>query len=109
MAVAKAFGARRIIAIDIQQARLDFAKSYVATDTHLSMPANPGEERAAWSQRHAAAIIDKFGLSDRGPSGIDVVYECSGAEPCIQTGILLLKRRGTFVQESCCGRTRRRG
>lgn len=32
MAVAKALGARRVIAVDIQQERLDFAKGYVATD-----------------------------------------------------------------------------
>jgi D-xylulose reductase len=35
MAVAKALGARRIIAVDIQQDRLDFAKSYAATDIYL--------------------------------------------------------------------------
>jgi D-xylulose reductase len=32
MAVAKAIGARRVVAVDINQARLDFAKSYAATD-----------------------------------------------------------------------------
>ena len=35
MAVAKALGARRVIAVDIQQERLDFAKSYAATDIYL--------------------------------------------------------------------------
>jgi predicted RNA methylase len=35
MAVAKALGARRVIAVDIQQDRLDFAKSYAATDIYL--------------------------------------------------------------------------
>jgi D-xylulose reductase len=32
MAVAKGLGARRIVAVDINQDRLDFAKSYAATD-----------------------------------------------------------------------------
>lgn len=32
MAVAKALGARKIVAVDINQERLDFAKSYAATD-----------------------------------------------------------------------------
>lgn len=35
MAVAKALGARRVIAVDIQQERLDFAKSYAASDIYL--------------------------------------------------------------------------
>jgi hypothetical protein len=35
MAVAKALGARRVIAVDINQERLDFAKSYAATDIYL--------------------------------------------------------------------------
>jgi L-iditol 2-dehydrogenase/D-xylulose reductase len=35
MAVAKALGARRVIAVDIQKERLDFAKSYVATDVFM--------------------------------------------------------------------------
>ena len=35
MAVAKALGARRVIAVDINQERLDFAKSYAATDIYI--------------------------------------------------------------------------
>lgn len=35
MAVAKALGARRIIAVDIMQDKLDFALSYAATDAFL--------------------------------------------------------------------------
>lgn len=48
----------------------------------------------------AEIISEKFGLSDRGPSGIDIVLDCSGAEVCIQTGMWLLKRRGKFIQVS---------
>ena len=35
MAVAKALGARRIIAVDIMQDKLDFAKGFAASDTFL--------------------------------------------------------------------------
>jgi threonine dehydrogenase-like Zn-dependent dehydrogenase len=35
MAVAKALGARRVIAVDIQKERLDFAKSYAADDIFI--------------------------------------------------------------------------
>lgn len=41
--------------------------------------------------------MDKFGFSERGV-GVDLVVECSGAEVCVQTGIHLVKRRGTCVQ-----------
>lgn len=111
MAVCKAMGARRIIAIDVSQGRLDFAKRYAATDIHLSSPMNDGEERGAYSRRHVcpacpkmvadekAELISKvFGLSDRDHTGIDVVLDCSGAEVCIQTGMWLLKRKGKFIQ-----------
>ena len=50
--------------------------------------------------QQAEVISEKFGLSDRGPSGIDIVLDCSGAEVCIQTGMWLLKRRGKFIQVS---------
>jgi threonine dehydrogenase-like Zn-dependent dehydrogenase len=56
MSVCKAMGARRIIAIDISQGRLDFAKQYAATETHLATPMNEGEDRPAYSQRHVRPL-----------------------------------------------------
>lgn len=41
--------------------------------------------------------MEKFGFGERG-EGVDLVVECSGAEVCVQTGIYLVKRRGTYVQ-----------
>ncbi|KAL1904855.1 hypothetical protein Sste5344_009381 [Sporothrix stenoceras] len=97
MAVAKALGARRILAIDVQEQRLAFAKEYAATDIHSSLPKEAGEDSITYAQRHAQAISDKFGLDAPG-RGMDLVMDCSGAEVCIQTGIFLTKRRGTYVQ-----------
>jgi threonine dehydrogenase-like Zn-dependent dehydrogenase len=42
MAVAKALGARRVIAVDINKERLDFAKSYAATDIYI--PVSPSAQ-----------------------------------------------------------------
>jgi threonine dehydrogenase-like Zn-dependent dehydrogenase len=39
MAVAKALGARRVIAVDIQKERLDFAKGYAADDIFIPVSA----------------------------------------------------------------------
>ncbi|KAJ0282407.1 hypothetical protein COL940_005156 [Colletotrichum noveboracense] len=97
MAVAKALGARRIVAVDVNEQRLDFAKGYCATDVHAAIPKNSGEDSMSYSKRHALEIMKKFGLGERG-EGIDLVVECSGAEVCVQTGIWLAKRRGMFVQ-----------
>ncbi|KAJ0109752.1 D-xylulose reductase A [Diaporthe amygdali] len=97
MAVAKALGARRILAVDVNQHRLKFAKDYCATDVHAAIPKNTGEDNINYSRRHALEIMNKFGFGERG-EGIDLVVECSGAEVCVQTGIWLAKRRGMFVQ-----------
>ncbi|KAL1963253.1 hypothetical protein VTN77DRAFT_8578 [Rasamsonia byssochlamydoides] len=85
-AVAKAFGASKIIAVDIQQGRLEFAKKYVATATFL-----PGKVSAV---ENAARLKEE---NDLGP-GADVVIDASGAEPSVHTGIHVLKNCGTYVQ-----------
>lgn len=88
-AVAKAYGAMTIIAVDILEKRLDFAKNYAATHSYLPDP-------KASAQENAASLLSNCGLTDRG--GVDAVLECSGAESSIQMGIHLLKRGGQYVQ-----------
>jgi len=98
MAVAKAIGASRIIAVDINQARLDFAKNYAATDIFVPPALNPGEDRIEYSKRSAEALKKALGVEDRGPTAIDVVIEASGAEVSIQTALFVIKTGGTYVQ-----------
>ena len=98
MAVAKALGASRIVAIDINQARLDFAKSYAATDAFAPPAPNPGENRVEYSKRCAEALKQTLGIEDRGPTAVDVVIEASGAETSIQTALFVVKTGGTYVQ-----------
>ncbi|WWC89300.1 uncharacterized protein L201_004221 [Kwoniella dendrophila CBS 6074] len=101
MAVAKSLGARRIISVDVQQERLEFAKSYVATDIHLASESKKGETKEEYSERHAEIIRRNLGITDRGLEAIDVVIDCSAAEVCMQTGLWILKRKGTYVQVGC--------
>jgi D-xylulose reductase len=54
MAVAKALGARRVLAIDIQPQRLEFAKQYAATDVHLAIPEEESEDMMTYSKRHVS-------------------------------------------------------
>jgi D-xylulose reductase len=93
-AVAKASGAKKVIAVDISQARLDFAKSYAADETFLPPRAEAGVDPVAHSEAIAKMIKEKFGLGE----GADVVLECTGAEPCIQAGINVAKKGGMYVQ-----------
>ncbi|PVF96298.1 putative xylitol dehydrogenase [Serendipita vermifera] len=98
MAVAKALGARRVIAIDIAQNRLDFAKSYAADDIFVPGKMNDGETRMEYSRRMVTTMKEQLGIADNGPNGVDTVIEATGAEVCIQQGYFLLKGGGTFVQ-----------
>ncbi|KAF4619831.1 hypothetical protein D9613_005325 [Agrocybe pediades] len=97
MAVAKALGASRVIAVDIVEARLDFAKQYAATETYLPPKMEEGESRPDYSRRNAALMKEKLGISDRGSQSIDLVIDASGAEVSIQTGFYIVKAGGTFV------------
>ena len=100
MAVAKAIGASRIIAVDIQQSRLDFAKTYAATDVFRPPPLQEGEPATVYSKRAADLLRADLGVEDRGNKAIDVVIDASGAGVSIQTGIFIAKVGGTFVQGS---------
>ena len=98
MAVAKALGASRIVAVDINEARLEFAKSYAATDVFVPPPPNAGESKVEYSERSAGMLKQALGIEDRGPTAIDVVIEASGAEVSIQTALFIVKTGGTYVQ-----------
>ncbi|WVQ78699.1 chlorophyll synthesis pathway protein BchC [Cryptococcus sp. DSM 104549] len=100
MAVARAVGAKRVIAVDINPARLEFAKEYAATDTYLPLPLvkELDDSRISYSRRVAVAMKAELGIAERGSGGIDYVIEASGAEACIQIGCLVLRDQGEYIQ-----------
>lgn len=85
-AVARAFGAASVVAIDIAEDRLVFARRSGATET-FRMPSRGPEADA--EELCAAAKLGE---------GADVVIDATGVESCIECGIHTLKRGGTFVQ-----------
>ncbi|CAE6462737.1 unnamed protein product [Rhizoctonia solani] len=93
-ALAKATGASRVTAIDIDQGRLEFARSVgFATDIYCL----PRGERPRTSEeglkRAKQAAFDA--LEDlAAPEGYDVVFECTGVESCIQMGIFMARAGG---------------
>lgn len=98
MAVAKALGASRVIAVDIVPSRLEFAKSYAATETYLPPKPNEGESQLKYSERNARTMQEQLGIDERGPRAIDVVIDASGAAVSIQTAVHIARHGGTFVQ-----------
>ncbi|MCJ1372691.1 hypothetical protein MMC20_003916 [Loxospora ochrophaea] len=84
--VAKAFGAEKIVSVDIVEERLTFAKGFAATGTFL--PARVS------AQENAERLISENGLG----IGADVVIEASGAEPSQQAGMFVARPGGTYVQ-----------
>lgn len=85
-AVATAFGASKVIAVDIQQSRLDFAKKYATTSTFM-----PAKVAAIENAERLKQANDLGG-------GADVAIDASGAEPSVHTGIHVLRNGGTYVQ-----------
>lgn len=96
-AICRAWGCRRVIGVDIVKSRLDFAASFSggSPDDVFMSPRKPADKDSMeWSEHVAQVIKDNFNLGE----GPDVVLEVTGAEPCIQTGVHLCKKGGTFVQ-----------
>lgn len=98
MAVSRALGASRILAIDIQPSRLEFARKYAATDVYLPPAISSGESKMEYSRRCAEGICALMGWADILEGGADTVLEATGAETCIQTGVFVAKRGGRFTQ-----------
>ncbi|ENI03964.1 hypothetical protein COCC4DRAFT_141001 [Bipolaris maydis ATCC 48331] len=87
-AVARQFGALRVVVVDVLEGKLGFARGYLGCDTFLAR----GEESA---EEGAERLLRTFGL---GVESVDTVIEASGAAKSIEMGILVLRPGGKFVQ-----------
>jgi D-xylulose reductase len=90
LAVAKAFGASRTVAVDIVPERLEFAKGFAATHTFM-----PGRVSA---EENAENLLKEAGIETGYAGGADVCIDASGAEPSIQACVHAVRRGGTYVQ-----------
>jgi len=85
-AVSKAFGAVKVVSVDINEERLEFAKSYAATHIFGS--------RKESVEQSAERLIKECDLG----VGADCVIDATGAAPCIQAAIHVLRTGGTYCQ-----------
>ena len=85
-AVARAFGATKVISVDIVRWKLDFAKAFASTHIYLSRPIS--------AEANAKALLAECHLG----KGADVVIDASGAESSIQAGLHVVKMGGIYVQ-----------
>ena len=86
-AVAKVFGAKKIVAVDILDSKLSFAQKFNKSDTF-----KPDMDASA--EENAERLIQENALG----LGADVVIEASGAESSVNTAVHALRPGGQYVQ-----------
>lgn len=92
--VARAWGAAKVIGVDVVESRLELAKSYGADATFMPSRRPAETDPIEHAGAVAAQLKKELDIGD----GADVVLECSGAEPCVQLGVYAAKPGGTIVQ-----------
>ncbi|CAO1637453.1 unnamed protein product [Parajaminaea phylloscopi] len=99
-AVARAYGAKRVVVVDVVDSKLTFAKSFCADAVFKPSLPKDGETPVAASERNAQDLLASEACTDdiRSRGGFDLVLECTGAEPCVQTGLFAARKRSRFVQ-----------
>ncbi|GLA28800.1 GroES-like protein [Aspergillus phoenicis ATCC 13157] len=92
MAVAREFGASRVVGVDLSERKLEFAESVVGKRVWGGgfVPSGDGED--------GRRLGEGFCGSDDDEAGFDVVIEATGAEACINLGIEVVKVGGAFMQ-----------
>ncbi|KAL4965060.1 NAD(P)-dependent alcohol dehydrogenase [Aspergillus stella-maris] len=106
-AVAREFGARVVVSVDINESRLEFAKKVVGDDVSRTyIPeknVTPEENARRILTTHSEALDINFNAGVG--QGVDIAIDASGAPPSIQTAIYGLRMGGTYVQAGMGKRT----
>jgi D-xylulose reductase len=96
-AVARLFGALRVILVDVVEGKLEFAKTWLGegVETFLAQLGMDAEEIA--DRLLETFDLKEFGIDTSGGK-VDTVIEASGATSSIETGIHILRPGGKYVQ-----------
>jgi L-iditol 2-dehydrogenase len=89
-AICKVSGAKSVLIADIQAERVDFAVRNNFADGGIAVPlrkCQTTEEKLAFA-REVTSLVHGYKLSTGQQAGeVDAVFECTGAETCLQTAI----------------------
>ena len=96
-AVARAYGAKRVVCVDIKEEKLKTALDFCATSTYKSDPLREGESGMDCSARNARQLIDQIGDDVKARDGFDVAIEATGAQACVQLACWAVRPRGRLV------------
>lgn len=88
-AMARLFGAKKVVMVDLLQRKLDFAARFIPGVVGTVVP-----EQGVPVEESAATMVHRFELG----LGADAVIEASGAESSIQTAVHVLRPGGSCVQ-----------
>lgn len=94
MALAKAYGAKKIIVFDIDKPRVDFALKYAADIGIASELNTKGQEPMRFATEAVERVMRKYGLEP----GVDIAIDASGAESGMQMGVIITKPGGTCTK-----------
>lgn len=86
-ATARAYGAKDVCIADINTAKLDFAREYLACDVFIP-------DTSLSPEQDAKRLMTERNMED----GFDVVLECTGVESSVQTGIYGTSAGGVLIQ-----------
>lgn len=95
-AVAREFGAARVVSMDLLAAKLEVARKLVGEDVSRTWSPPSYSSKTTSPEDNAAQLKKDCGLSDGG--GAHVVIDATGAESCAQMAVFTLRPGGTYVQ-----------
>ncbi|KAF2868832.1 chaperonin 10-like protein [Massariosphaeria phaeospora] len=85
-AVARVFGAQRVVLVDVLERKLEFARGWLGCETWMP-------DLSATPEVNAEKMLETLGVD-----GVDAVIEASGAASSVETGIHVLRPGGKYVQ-----------
>lgn len=86
-AIARVFGAKTVVAVDILESKLEFARNFNKSKTFKP-------DMQASAEENAQRLVEENGLG----AGADAVIEASGAESSVNTAVHALRPGGQYVQ-----------
>ena len=96
-AVARAYGARRVVVTDLVDEKLRFASSFCATSTFKTLSKYEGEPEADHAARVARELVEHLGGDVKDNDGFDLVVDATGAQSCLLLAAWAARQRGRVV------------